>query len=271
MFPVALTIAGSDNSAGAGAQADLKTMSALGVYGVTAITCVVAEVPGKVSAIHAIEPRIVAEQIRLLFEAFPIGALKTGMLFSGEIIEAVCATLRECLARREKAPPMVIDPVMVATSGDALLQKDAVALYREQLFPLATLITPNLDEVRTLLGHPVASLDEMRTAGRELTAEYGRAFLIKGGHLRVNPAIDLLCTPDGMVEEFSAPFIPGISTHGTGCTYAAAITAELAKGRSLPEAVGEAKAYLANAIAQYLRWTVDGHTTDALHHFAPRP
>jgi hydroxymethylpyrimidine/phosphomethylpyrimidine kinase len=270
MFPAALTIAGSDNSAGAGAQADLKTMSALGVYGVTAITCVVAEVPGKVSAIQPIEPRIVAEQIRLSFEAFPIGALKTGMLYSGEIIEAVCDTLTACLKEMPQAPPIVVDPVMVATSGDALLQSDAVALYRERLFPLATLITPNLDEVRTLLGRPVTSLGEMHSAGQELARAYGRAFLIKGGHLRHDPAIDLLCSPDGSVREFSAPFVQGISTHGTGCTYAAAITAGLAKGLALPDAIGEAKQFLAHAVAHFLRWTRDGRTTDALHHFAPR-
>ena len=270
MFPVALTIAGSDNSAGAGVQADLKTMSALGVYGVTAITCVVAEVPGKVSAIQPIEPRIVAEQIRLLFEAFPIGALKTGMLYSCEIIEAVCDTLLGC-AETSPLPPIVVDPVMVATSGDPLLERDAVALYRERLFPLATLITPNLDEVRTLLGRPVTTLEEMRIAGRELAATFGRAFLIKGGHLRLDPAIDLLCSPGGSVQEYSAPFVQGISTHGTGCTYAAAITAGLAKGLALPDAVGEAKQFLARAVAHFLRWTRDGRTTDALHHFAPRP
>ena len=160
---------------------------------------------------------------------------------------------------------------MVATSGDALLQQDAVALYRERLFPMATLVTPNLDEVRTLLGRPVTSVDEMRTAGRELAAAYGRAFLIKGGHLRLDPATDLLCLPDGAVREFSAPFVPGIATHGTGCTYAAAIAAELAKGLALPEAVGEAKRYLANTVGQFLRWEHHGRTTDALHHFAPRP
>ena len=271
MYPVGLTIAGSDNSAGAGAQADLKTMGALGVYAVTAITCVVAEVPGKVSAIQPIEPRIVAEQIRLLFEAFPIAALKTGMLYSCEIIETVCETLAACFAPLSQPPPIVVDPVMVATSGDPLLKRDAVALYRERLFPMASLITPNLDEVRTLLGRPVTNLEEMRAAGLELVETYGRAFLIKGGHLRLNPAIDLLCLPDGNVREFSAPFIEGISTHGTGCTYAAAITAGLAKGLSLPEAVGEAKQFLANAVAQFLRWRRDdGRTTDALHHFAPR-
>jgi hydroxymethylpyrimidine/phosphomethylpyrimidine kinase len=142
MLPVVMTIAGSDNSAGAGAQADLKTMSALGVYGVTAITCVVAEVPGKVSAIQPIEPRIVAEQIRLLFEAFPIAAVKTGMLYSREIIATVCDTLEECFAKRGSRPFLVVDPVMVATSGDPLLRDDAVALYRERLFPLAGIITP---------------------------------------------------------------------------------------------------------------------------------
>ncbi len=265
-LPVALTIAGSDNSAGAGAQADLKTMCALGVYGVTAITCVVAEVPGKVSAIQAIEPRIVAEQIRLLFEAFPIAALKTGMLYSREIIAAVCDVLEA-----QPKVPLVVDPVMVATSGDPLLQPDAVALYRERLFPLATLITPNLDEVKTLLGREIGSLEEMRRAGLELAAAYGRAFLIKGGHLRLDPSVDLLCEPDGIVQEYSAPFVPGISTHGTGCTYAAAITAGLAKGLPLPAAVGAARQFLANAITQYLRWEKDGHVTDALHHFAPRP
>jgi len=270
MIPVGLTIAGSDNSAGAGAQADLKTMSALGIYGVTAITCVVAEVPGKVSAIQPVEPQIVAEQIRLLFEAFPIAALKTGMLYSSEIIDAVCDTLRDCLARTSPPPPIVIDPVMVATSGDALLQHDAIALYRERLFPLATLITPNLDEVRTLLGRPVVNLDAMRTAGVELSAAYGRAFLIKGGHLRLDPAVDLLCMPDGTVQPFSAPLVQDIATHGTGCTYAAAITAGLARGLTLPAAVGEAKQFLANAISNFLRWTRDGRTTDALHHFAPR-
>jgi hydroxymethylpyrimidine/phosphomethylpyrimidine kinase len=156
-LPVALTIAGSDNSAGAGAQADLKTMSALGVYGVTAITCVVAEVPGKVSAIQPIEPAIVAEQIRLLFGAFPIVAMKTGMLFSRAIIETVVQTLEECFRASGRRPALVIDPVMVATSGDPLLEPDAVDLYREKLLPLATLATPNMDEVRMLLGNQRAA------------------------------------------------------------------------------------------------------------------
>ena len=271
-LPVVLTIAGSDNSAGAGAQADLKTISALGGYGVTAITCVVAEVPGKVSAVHPIPPAIVAEQIRLLFGAFPVAAIKTGMLWSPEIITIVTDTLDEFKIQNSKfktpSPPLVVDPVMVATSGDALLLPDAVARYRERLFPIATVVTPNLDEVRTLTGRPVTSLAEMRDAGRELAARHGTAFLIKGGHLREATATDLLILPDGTEHRYDAPFVPGVNTHGTGCTYSAAIATALARGLALPEAVGEAKKFVTAAIAGFLRWEKDGRTTDALHHFA---
>ncbi len=262
MFPV-LTIAGSDNSAGAGAQADLKTMSALGVYGLTAITCVVAEVPGKVSAIQPIEPHIVAEQIRLCLEAFPVAAIKTGMLYSSAIIAAVCDALADTKI------PLVIDPVMVASSGDPLLQADAITLYRERLFPRATLITPNLDETATLLGRPVTSLTEMHHAGEELTARFGTAFLLKGGHLRCAIATDLLFA-EGNVTQYTAPFVPGVSTHGTGCTYSAAIAAGLGKGLTLREAVAQAKHFVTAAVTHFLRWEKDGYATDALHHFAPR-
>ncbi len=260
MLPPILTIAGSDNSAGAGAQADLKTMSALGTYGLTAITCVVAEVPGKVSAIQPIEPRIVAGQIRLCLDAFPVAAIKTGMLYSREIIAAVADILEQCKI------PLVIDPVMVATSGDPLLQADAIALYRDRLFPLATLITPNLDETATLLGRPVTSLAEMRRAGTELTARHGVPFLLKGGHLREPTATDLLFADDE-VTAYNAPFVPSVSTHGTGCTYSAAIAAGLGKGLTLYEAVAEAKSFVTAAVTHFLRWEKDGRTTDALHHF----
>lgn len=261
-IPVVLSIAGSDNSAGAGAQADLKTMSALGVYGVTAITCVVAEVPGKVSAIQPIEPQIVAEQIRLLVHAFPVAAVKTGMLFSREIIETVDATLPTSI-------PLVVDPVMVATSGDSLLRSDAVALYEQRLFPRATVVTPNLDEVRALLGRPVATLDEMKAAGTELVARYGSAFLLKGGHLRDSvDATDMLFTASGERHEFTSKFVPGVSTHGTGCSYAAAIASGLGRGLSLVDAVAEAKKFVAGAIENFLRWERGGAATDALDHFA---
>lgn len=259
-IPVVMSIAGSDNSAGAGAQADLKTISALGGYAVTAITCVVAEVPGKVSAIQPIEPRIVAEQIRLLFEAFPVAAVKTGMLYSREIIDAVADTLQPGI-------PLVVDPVMVATSGDPLLRDDAIALYRERLFPIASVITPNLDEAAVLLGRPLTSLAEMRIAGRQLAELFGTAILLKGGHLREAIATDLLFA-DEKIHEYTAPFVPEVSTHGTGCSYSAAIAASLAKGEPLVEAVATAKRFITRAITQYLRWEKSGHTTDALHHFA---
>ena len=263
-LPVVLTIAGSDNSAGAGAQADLKTASALGCYGVTAITCVVAEVPGIVSAIHPIPPEIVAEQVRLLFGAFPIGALKTGMLYSREIIAAVCDTLEICA----RQVPMVIDPVMIATSGDRLLRDDAVDLYRERLFPRATLVTPNLDEAIALLGDEITTVAAMRAAGQELARRHGCAWLIKGGHLRGDNATDVLVSANGDTEEFHAAYIPGVSTHGTGCTTSAAIAAALARGLLLRDAVREAKKFVHTAIAGFLRWEHAGKQTDALHHFA---
>jgi hydroxymethylpyrimidine/phosphomethylpyrimidine kinase len=267
MLPVTLSIAGSDNSAGAGAQADLKTMSALGVYGVTAITCVVAEVPGKVSAIQAIEPKIVAEQIRLLFGAFPIAAVKTGMLHSRDILNAVCDVLTECFAAGGLRPPVIVDPVMVATSGDPLLHVDAVQAYCERLFPMAALVTPNLDEARTLLGRPITSVEEMRGAGNELAARFGTAFLLKGGHLREAIATDLLFA-DGEVFEYHAPFVRGVETHGMGCTYSAAIAAGMARGLPLRAAVREAKHYITEAVTHFLRWEKNGRTTDALHHFS---
>jgi hydroxymethylpyrimidine/phosphomethylpyrimidine kinase len=267
-LPVILTIAGSDNSAGAGAQADLKTISALGAYGVTAITCVVAEVPGRVSAVHPVPAAIVAEQIRLLFDAFPIAAIKTGMLFSNEIIRTVTDTLATCLRNTAPRPAIVVDPVMVATSGDPLLLPDAIALYGKLLFPIATIVTPNLDEVRALLGRSVTNAAGMREAGHELAARFGTAFLIKGGHLREPAATDTLVLPDGTTHTFEAPFVPGVSTHGTGCTYSAAIATALARGLPLPQAVGEAKKFVTNAIAGFLRWEKNGRATDALNHFA---
>jgi len=266
--PVALTIAGSDNSAGAGAQADLKTFSALGVYGVTAITCVVAEVPGRVSAIQAIDASIVREQIVLSFAAYPVAALKTGLLHSKKIIDTVCDAMEEIFTQGASSrPALVVDPVMVATSGDPLLNEDAVAVYTERLFKLATLVTPNLDEVRALLGRSVTTVDEMKTAGKELAEMYGTAFLLKGGHLRGSEAAtDLLFTGFG-IEGFSAPFVPGVATHGTGCTYSAAITAGLAKGLPLPDAIAEAKSFVTRAITNHFAWQRDGGVTAALNHF----
>ena len=262
-----LSIAGSDNSAGAGIQADLKTMSALGVYGLTAVTCVVAEVPGKVSAIQGMDPSLVVEQVRLLFEAFPVAAIKTGMLYSTQILSAVADILEE-LRPLNGTPPLVVDPVMVATSGDRLLQPEAVAVYQRRLFPSATLVTPNLDEASALVGGGIASRTQMREAGQELVRAYGTAFLMKGGHLREESAADLLVEVGGRELWFEAPFVRDVSTHGTGCTYSAAIAAELAKGGDLREAVAVAKRFVSRAVSAHLSWIRPGQRTDALHHFA---
>ncbi len=261
MIPVALTIAGSDNSAGAGAQADLKTFAALGVYGLTAISCVVAEVPARVSMIQGVDPSVVAEQIRLSFEFFPVAAVKTGLLHSREIMEAVCDALAG------PRPFLVVDPVMVAASGKPLLKEDAVIIYKERLFPMASLVTPNMDEAGTLLGRPVSTEAGMREAVEELAKRFGTAFLLKGGHLRGGAAKDLLFH-DGRVAEFSAPFVENVRTHGTGCAYSAAITAGAAKGLPLDEAIPEAKRFVTEAIRKHLRWTHDGHSTAALNHSA---
>jgi hydroxymethylpyrimidine/phosphomethylpyrimidine kinase len=258
---VALTIAGSDSSAGAGLQADLKTFSALGVYGVTAVTCVVAEVPGKVSRIDPVDAGNVREQIELLLGTFPIGAIKTGLLFSAEIVETVALALERCGGKI----PLIVDPVMIATSDDPLLQPAAVESYRARLFPRATLVTPNMAEAAALTGRPVRDLVEMKTAGNELARKFGTQFLVKGGHLVGDWAVDLLC--DGTdATKFSAPFVPGVSTHGTGCTYSAAIAARLALGDPLEEAIARAKDFVSRAIREYLSWPASSGEIQALNH-----
>ena len=166
-IPVALTIAGSDSSAGAGVQADLKTFSALGVYGLNAVTCVVAETPGKVSRIEPLSAKIVREQIKVLAKNFPIAAIKTGLLYSAEIVSLVAREIVN-LARKKQRIPLVIDPVTVATSGDLLLRPNAIKRYESELFPLATLLTPNLDEAEKWIGEPIRDLKAMRKAGKKL-------------------------------------------------------------------------------------------------------
>ena len=254
--PVVLTIAGSDNSCGAGAQADLKAITALGGYAQTAITCVVAEVPGAVELIQPVRPAVVAAQVRLSLEAFPIKAAKTGMLFSRAIIHAVA----EALAAVPKLP-VVVDPVMVASSGDPLLEPAAITAYERLLFPRAVLVTPNLDELRILSGDRCRDLAGMEAAGRRLVDRHGCGFLLKGGHLGGRVATDILVTPRGS-ERFAAPFRRGVDTHGTGCTYSAAIATGLAQGLAVSEAVGRAKDYVTAAIAGVLTWG----KTQALDH-----
>jgi hydroxymethylpyrimidine/phosphomethylpyrimidine kinase len=262
---VALTIAGSDCSSGAGLQADLKTFGAFGVFGLTAVTCVVAEVPGKVSRIEAVDRGNLADQIELCLAHFPVTAIKTGLLFSAENV----ATVANLLERLAPATPLVIDPVMVATSGDSLLQPEATELYRTRLLPRASLITPNLSEAAVLTGRPINNLEEMRAAGAELAQRFGTQILIKGGHLKHEDAIDLLIGVEGGVEQFSAPRISGVATHGTGCTYSAAITAVLARGAPLRQAIVQAKEFVTQAIANHFSWQSSLGEVHALNHRIP--
>jgi hydroxymethylpyrimidine/phosphomethylpyrimidine kinase len=264
--PVALTIAGSDSSAGAGIQADLKTFSALGVYGLTAVTCIVAEIPGKVSRVEPVSARVVREQIEVLVRNFPIGAMKTGLLCSRAIIAAVAEAIGKIDRMRGRRIPLVIDPVMIATSGDRLLEPPAIDAYRAQLFPLATLITPNLDEAGLLLETKIKTRKAMEEAAEALANQYCASILLKGGHLQGDEAIDLLFHK-GKLRAFSAPFARGVATHGTGCTYSAAITAGLASGLSLEHAIQRSKKFVTQSIARHFRWSSKtGKPLDALRH-----
>lgn len=243
----ALSIAGSDNSGGAGIQADLKTFTRLGVYGATVITCVVAEHPGRVKSVHPVPVKNVIEQIELVFEAFPVHAAKTGMLYSEEIIKATS----RCLERKKRLK-LVVDPVMVATSGARLLKKSAVQTLCDRLLPLATLVTPNLDEAMILAGHPIRNVEEMKITALECSKRWGVSFLIKGGHLKSRQAVDVFS--DGRrVVEFKAAVVPGVKTHGTGCTYSAAICAYLSRGYSLSKAIGAAKKFVTRAIQGHFK------------------
>ncbi len=249
--PVVLSIAGSDCCAGAGLQADLKVFTAWRTHGLTAVTCVVSEIPGQVSLVHPVPGEVVADQIRILLGAYPVAAVKTGMLYSAEIIRLAAEAIGQVPARRR--PHLVVDPVMVASSGDPLITGDAVAAYQEILFPMATVVTPNLDEAAVLLGRAVTSGGELAEAARELHSRYGCAVLLKGGHLREADAVDILADAEGLLE-LSSPFIRGVSTHGTGCTYSSAIAAGLARGMDLRKACRAAKRYITRSIAGTLTW-----------------
>lgn len=245
--PVALTIAGSDSGGGAGIQADLKTFAALCVHGTSVITCVTAQNPREVRAVHPLPVSMVRAQLEAVCTELPPRAVKTGMLYSAALIREVA---RFPLPH---APPLVVDPVMVATSGAQLLQPSAVRALAAELLPRATLITPNLPEAELLLGHRLHSIEDLREAARALHQRHGCAVLIKGGHLPgLRHAVDLLY--DGRHEWLlQAPRIPNRHTHGTGCTYAAAITAYLARGYALTRAVALAKHFITRAIARSYR------------------
>jgi hydroxymethylpyrimidine/phosphomethylpyrimidine kinase len=242
--PIALTIAGSDSSGGAGIQADLKTFAALGVYGASIITALTAQNTTGVTGIHDVPPEFVAAQIDAVFSDLDIAAVKIGMVSQAATIEAIVAGLD-----RWKPRYVVLDPVMVATSGAHLLAKSAVDLLRTQLLPRATIVTPNLPEAGALLGAPVATdRAEIERQARDLLRLGAHAVLIKGGHGEGAESIDYLVT-SATIKAFSAPRIATRNTHGTGCTLSSAIAAGLAKGMALEAAVDAAKRYVTAAIA----------------------
>jgi hydroxymethylpyrimidine/phosphomethylpyrimidine kinase len=247
-LPVALTIAGSDSGGGAGIQADLKTFAALGVHGTSAITCVTAQNPRRVSGIQPIRADLVQRQIEAVFEELPPAAVKTGMLFAAEIISVVAGFFS-----RGKRPPLIVDPVMISTSGAILMRPAAIRLLQDRLLPLAALVTPNLAEVEMLVGGKPEKLEDLREAAREIHRRFGCAALVKGGHLGASKeAMDVFF--DGRRELLlQAPWVRGVSTHGTGCTFSAAIAAGLARGSDLPTAVGQAKHFVTRAIADSRR------------------
>ena len=237
-LPVALTIAGSDCSAGAGIQADLKSFQHFQVHGLTAVTCVVSETANIVRAVHPVPVGVVSDQVELLLDAFPVAAVKTGMLLSAAHVRAVAAILA-----RHPAPAVVVDPVMMASTGDPLIEAEAIHAYRELLFPLARVITPNLPEAEILLGEKIQDLTALESAAQRLSERLGTAVLLKGGHLPGPDCIDLL-VDQSEVFRFTETRIETAAAHGTGCTLSAAITAALARQESLPWAVETAKAYL---------------------------
>ena len=262
--PVVLSIAGSDCSSGAGIQADLKAFSYFGTHGLTAITCVVAETPNEVVSIHPVPPAVLQDQIRVLLETYQIKALKTGMLYSKQHIVAITELLQQ------QPIPIVVDPVMVATSGAHLLKDDAVESYVNRLLPIAQLVTPNLAEASVLLGQEITKVEQMDDAAKEIGSIYNISCLIKGGHLPAeNERIDVLYH-DGEIYHYSAPTVDIDSTHGTGCTLSAAITANIGRGLTIPEAVKTAKDWVHSAISESFDFnSPDGEKVQALNQLRP--
>lgn len=241
-IPVAMTIAGSDSGGGAGLQADLKVFAALKVFGTTAITCITAQNPATVAGVEPVSPDMVSLQIQTVFSAFEVKAVKTGMLYSPAIIRAVAREVQ-----KKKSGILVVDPVMIATSGNRLIQSRALTILCSELLPLATVITPNIPEAEWLSGRNITNLAEAQAVAVELACKFNTACVVKGGHLRAGTVTDILCVR-GKIFEFQTRRIAVDSTHGTGCRFSAALTACLAKGLSLPRAVNQAQKFVAGSL-----------------------
>lgn len=239
-----LSIAGSDSGGGAGIQADLKTFSALGCYGMTAITAITAQNTCGVTGIHGIPPEMLRAQIDAVVQDIGVDAVKIGMLHAPEVVRVVADAIRTY-----QLPHVVLDPVMVATSGDRLIAEETVGVLVRELFPLAEVVTPNLDEAGWLLGRPVGAADQLKAAAQDLRALGAPAALLKGGHLPGDWVEDVLALPDGSVHRLASARIATRNGHGTGCTLSSAIAAHLALGLGLQQAVEAARAYILGAIA----------------------
>ena len=257
MLATALTIAGSDSSGGAGIQADIKTFSALGVFGMSVITAITAQNTLGVNAIRELDAEIIQAQLAAVFDDIAVGAVKIGMLSSADIISAVTASLRYYQAK-----PIVVDPVMVSKSGSRLLRPEAIAALKNELFPLAAVVTPNLFEAQEIVGFPVSNLSEMEAAARAVHALGAKSVVIKGGHLE-GAACDILFDGSSFVY-LENERIHTVNTHGTGCTFSSAIAAGLAKGLAVNTAVRQAKQYITEAIRYGFPL---GHGVGPTHHF----
>ena len=265
-FPRVLTIAGSDSGGGAGIQADLKTFAALGCFGMTAITALTAQNTQGVRAIHGVPPAMLLDQIDAVVEDIGVHATKIGMLHSVEVVQAVTQAIA-----RHQLKRIVLDPVMVATSGAVLISPDAVAELVRQLFAQADLITPNLDEAALLVGRPLQNENDIETAAKELLDKGAQAVLLKGGHMAGETVSDLFLSRSGESFWMRAPRIASHNTHGTGCTLSSAIAAHLALGHALPEAVRAGHAYVRAALTAAAQVRTGLGSGPLNHGAAPRP
>jgi hydroxymethylpyrimidine/phosphomethylpyrimidine kinase len=247
-LPVALTIAGSDSGGGAGIQADLKTFAAHAVFGTSVITCTTAQNPDGVISVQELEVSHIRDQLRQVLEYFDVRAIKTGMLYSESIIRAVAEVL---VAHPDI--PIVLDPVMVATSGAVLLEPQAVDALKKQLFPLTTIITPNLEEAKVLTGKRPGNQQSMINAACKLAESMQKTILLKGGHLKGQKLTDILAFPEGNYQLFSSTKVEEIDSHGSGCTLASAIAAEIANGNTIENAVKKAHRYLQSSFQNPIR------------------
>lgn len=263
MVQVVMTVAGSDSGGGAGIQADLKTFQELGVFGTTAITAITVQNTIGVGEVYPMTPAVVADQMAAILEDFDVTCIKTGMLFSAEIVRAVAQKLREF-----NNPLLVIDPVMIAKGGQTLLLQEAVIALKTELLPLATVITPNIPEAEVLAEMKIDTQDDIEVAAKKILQLGVKAVVMKGGHRKASEyAEDIIYFEDGEQFTVQSRWINTKDTHGTGCTFSAALTAELAKGVSLREAIGTAKQFIQAAISNGLGI---GHGKGPTNHFAYR-